>query len=612
MSSEKNQVRTFTRRTMILGGAQALLLAGLAGRMYQLQILESDKYTMLADENRINMQLLPPPRGRIFDRFGEALAINQSNYRLVIIPEQAGDLEYSLKKLSKLVSIDSDDITRILREAKRKRKFVPITIRENLTWREVSRVEVHAPELPGTMIDVGQTRNYVFGEEIAHIVGYVGAVSEQELQGDRVLSLPGFRIGKDGAEKEFELSLRGKAGTRQVEVNAFGRIIRELRRDEGQPGDDHILTIDMGLQEYVNARIKHQSASTTVVDIHSGEVLALVSSPSFNPNSFSTGISKNEWKQIMENPRFPLTNKAISGQYSPGSTFKMIVALAGLDGETIEQNYKVFCPGHLTLGNRDFHCWKKGGHGLMNLNSALTQSCDVYFYDLAKRIGIERISAMARRFGLGSALGIELPGERQGLVPDKEWKISAMGEAWQRGETLVIGIGQGFLLTTPLQLAIMTARIANGGIAVFPKLVREKQRAGERILMERKAYAAMKLSPAHLAIIRRSMSDVINDPTGTAYKARIQEQGMTMAGKTGSVQVKRITIAEREEGIKKNEDRPWKDRDHALFVGYAPIDNPRYAISVVVEHGGGGSKTAAPIARDILREVQRRDPSRRV
>lgn len=610
-SAEKNQVRTFTRRTMILGGAQAFLLAGLAGRMYQLQILESDRYAMLADENRINMQLLPPPRGRIFDRFGEALAINRSNYRLVVIPEQADDLEYSLKKLSKLVSIDSDDINRILKEAKRKRKFVPITIRENLSWREVSRVEVHAPELPGTMIDVGQTRNYVFGEEIAHIIGYVGAVSEEELQGDRVLALPGFRIGKDGAEKEFELALRGKAGRRQVEVNAFGRIIRELERDEGQPGDDHILTVDMGLQEYVNARIKHQSASTTVVDIHSGEVLALVSSPSFNPNSFSTGISKSEWKQIMENPRFPLTNKAISGQYSPGSTFKMIVALAGLEASTIQQTDRVFCSGHLTLGNRDFHCWKKGGHGLMNLNSALTQSCDVYFYEVAKRTGIERISAMARRFGLGSTLGIELPGERKGLVPDREWKTTVIGETWQKGETLVIGIGQGFLLTTPLQLAIMTARIANGGIAVLPKLVREKQRDGQRIFLERKPYATMKLSPAHLAIVRRGMSDVINHPTGTAYKARIQEPGRTMAGKTGSVQVKRITLAEREEGIKKNEDRPWKDRDHALFVGYAPMDNPRYAISVVVEHGGGGSKTAAPIARDILREVQRRDPSRR-
>lgn len=597
---------------MILGGGQAILLAGLAGRMYQLQILESDRYAMLADENRINMQLLPPPRGRIFDRFGEALAINQSNYRLVIVPEQAGDLEYLLKKLSKLVPIDADDIDRILREANRKRKFVPITIRENLSWREVSEVEVHAPELPGTMIDVGQTRNYVYGEEIAHIVGYVGAVTEEELKGDRVLSLPGFRIGKDGAEKEFELSLRGKAGARQVEVNAFGRIIRELERDEGQPGDDHILTIDMGLQEYVNARIKHQSASTTVVDIHSGDVLALASSPSFNPNSFSTGISKSEWNQIMENPRFPLTNKAISGQYSPGSTFKMIVALAGLDGKTIKQTDRVFCAGHLTLGNRDFHCWKKGGHGLMDLNSALTQSCDVYFYELAKRTGIKRISDMAKRFGLGSTLGIELPGERQGLVPDKEWKVSVLGETWQKGETLVVGIGQGFLLTTPLQLAIMTARIANGGIAVLPKLVREKQRDGQRIVMERKPYVAMKLSPTHLAIVRRGMSDVINDPTGTAYKARIQERGMTMAGKTGSVQVKRITLAEREEGITKNEDRPWKDRDHALFVGYAPIDNPRYAISVVVEHGGGGSKTAAPIARDILREVQRRDPSRRL
>ncbi|MDP7641228.1 MAG: penicillin-binding protein 2 [Alphaproteobacteria bacterium] len=611
MQGETGRAKLFTRRAVILGGAQTLLLAGLAGRMYQLQVLESDRYKTLADENRINMQLLPPPRGRIFDRFGQPLAVNQLNYRLVIVPEQAGDLERSLDGLGVLIPIETRERDRILRETQRKRKFVPITVRENLTWEEVSRIEVNAPDLPGTMIDVGQTRHYLAGEEAAHIIGYVGAVSEKELEGDPVLALPGFRIGKNGAEKIFETALRGKAGSRQVEVNAYGRIIRELRRNEGQPGDDHILTIDMGLQEYTNARINHESAAAVVVDVHSGEVLALVSSPSFNPNSFTTGISQTEWNALMANPRFPLTNKAISGHYSPGSTFKMMVALAAQSGGIMNPSQEVFCPGHMDLGNRRFHCWKRSGHGTMNMNSGITQSCDVYFYEVSKRVGVDAIAKMARRFGLGERLGIELPSERKGLVPTRDWKLAVHGVPWQKGETLIIGIGQGFLLTTPLQLAIMTARIANGGIAVRPKLVRETQRVGRRLPDNREPFPSMGLSAVHLAVVQRGMSGVTNSPRGTAYRARIEEPGMTMAGKTGSVQVKRITKAERERGVRKNEDLEWKDRDHALFVGYAPVDSPRYAVSVVVEHGGGGSKTAAPIARDILRVVQRRDPARR-
>ena len=461
------------------------------------------------------------------------------------------------------------------------------------------------------MIDVGQTRHYLSGKEAAHVIGYVGAVTEKELAGDPILALPGFRIGKNGAEKIFEGHLRGKAGSRQVEVNAYGRIIRELRRDEGQPGDDYVLSIDMGLQEYANARISHESASAVVIDVHSGELMALVSSPSFNPNSFTTGISQTEWNALMANPRFPLTNKAVSGQYSPGSTFKMMVALAALEGGHIDPAGEVFCTGHLDLGNRRFHCWKRGGHGRMNMYTGISRSCDFYFYELASRVGVDNIAAMARRFGLGEKLGIDLPSERKGLIPTRDWKLAVYGVPWQKGETLVIGIGQGFVLATPLQLAVMTARIANGGIAISPKLVRETQRVGKRLPDSREPFPSMGLSVANLAVVQKGMLDVTNDPRGTAYRARIEESGMAMAGKTGSVQVKRITKAERERGVVKNEDREWKDRDHALFVGYAPVDSPRYAVSVVVEHGGGGSKAAAPIARDLLREVQRRDPARR-
>jgi len=528
---------------------QTLLLASLAGRMYQLQVVESDRYKTLADENRINMQLLPPPRGRIFDRFGRPLAVNQLNYRLVIVPEQAGDLERSLAAIGLLVQIEQRERERVLREAQRKRNFVPITVRENLTWEEVSRIEVNAPDLPGTMIDVGQTRHYLSGKEAAHIIGYVGAVTEKELAGDPILALPGFRIGKSGAEKVFESRLRGKAGSRQVEVNAYGRIIRELRRDEGQPGDDYVLSIDIGLQEYANARIMHESASAVVIDVHSGELMALVSSPSFNPNSFTTGISQNEWNALMTNPRFPLTNKAVSGQYSPGSTFKMMVALAALEGDHINPNREIFCPGYLDLGNRRFHCWKRGGHGRVNMYTGISRSCDFYFYEVAKRVGVDDIAAMARRFGLGEKLGIELPSERNGLMPTRDWKLAVYGVPWQKGETLVIGIGQGFVLATPLQLAVMTARIANGGVAIAPKLVREAQRVGKRLPDLREPFPSMGLSAAHLAVVQKGMLDVTNDPRGTAYRARIEEPSMAMAGKTGSVQFKRITKAERERGL---------------------------------------------------------------
>ncbi len=609
--SDSGRTKLFTRRALIMGGAQALLLGGLAGRMYQLQVVDSDRYKMLAEENRINMQLLPPPRGRIYDRFGLPLAVNQLDYRLVIVPEQTHSLDETLESLQTLVSIDSHDRERIAREVKRKRSFVPITVRENLTWEEVSRVEVHAPDLPGVFIDVGQSRHYRYGGLAAHVIGYVGAVSESELKGDPVLALPGFQIGKNGVEKAFERALRGKAGSRQVEVNAYGRIIRELTRQDGQPGDDHILTIDMGLQEYASARLGGESAAAVVLDVHTGEVLAMVSVPSFDPNQFATGLSRAAWKKLIDNPRFPLTNKVIAGQYSPGSTFKIVVAMAALASGELGPGFEAFCPGYLTLGNRRFHCWRKNGHGRLAMIDGLARSCDVYFYEVARRVGVDRIAAMARRFGFGEPLGLELPGERAGLVPTRDWKLATHGESWQKGETLIIGIGQGFLLSTPLQLAVMAARVANGGVAVRPTLVREIQRGGDRARAPREAFPSMALSPAHLAVVQAGMKRVTNHPRGTAFRARIEEPELAMAGKTGSVQVRRISKRERETGVIKNEDKPWEERDHALFVGYAPVGAPRYAVAVVVEHGGGGSKAAAPVARDILREVQLRDPARR-
>ncbi len=611
MRGETGRANLFTRRAFIVGGAQALLTAGLAGRLYQLQVVESERYAVLADENRINMQLLPPARGRIFDRFGQVLAENRLNYRLVVVPEAALDLDAALDEIAALVPIEEHDRERVLREARRKQKFVPITVREHLTWEEVSQIEVNAPDLPGVMIDVGSRRLYAFGPDTVHIVGYVGAVNESELTDDPLLALPDFRIGKNGAEKVLESSLRGEAGARQVEVNAYGRVIRELGRRPGRPGDDHMLTIDLGLQQYVAARFGDESGSAVVIDVHSGEILALASMPSYDPNLFTAGISEKQWRELISHPRFPLSNKSVTGQYSPGSTFKMIVALAALESGEVSPNHSFHCPGFLELGNRRFRCWRPHGHGDVAMVKGLMQSCDVYFYELAKRVGIDRIAAMAQRFGFGERLDIELPGEKPGLVPTRDWKLANIGEPWQGGETLIVGIGQGYLLSTPLQLAVMVARIANGGIAVQPSLLAEVIREGQPLARDRASFPPMGLSPRHLDIVREGMLKVVNDPKGTAYRARIEDLPLAMAGKTGSVQVRRITEREHRIGVVKNEDRPWEERDHALFVAYAPLERPRYGVAVVVEHGGSGGGVAAPIARDILREVQRRDPSAR-
>ncbi len=603
---EIDRIRTFNRRAALLAGGKLVLFSALVGRLYYLQVAQSERYTMLADDNRINLRLLPPPRGRIFDRLGEPLATNRLNYRVVLISEQTPSVEATLGTLGGLIRITERERRRVLRESRRKRRFVPITVRENLTWDEVSRIEVNAPDLPGVMIDVGQSRHYPVGPVAAHVTGYVAAVAENELTGDPLLELPGFRIGKSGIEKTYDLVLRGSAGNSQVEVNAYGRVIRELARDNGQPGETLALTLDLGLQRYVSARIGGQSAAAVVLDVHTGDVLALASAPSYDPNAFNEGLSHAAWRELLRDARKPLIDKAIAGQYPPGSTFKMIVVLAALENGVVTPQHRVTCTGEIELGDRVFHCWKRGGHGERQMVDAIEQSCDVYFYDVARRVGVDRIAAMARRLGLGGPTGIDLPAERPGLVPDRDWKLANYGEPWQQGETLVIGIGQGYMLATPLQLAVMTARLANGGVAVTPRLVRRRAEGGA----EAPRFESLGVSPASLAVVTRGMRRVVNSPRGTAYRARIVDPGMEMAGKTGTSQVRRISKAERLAGIRKNEERPWIERDHALFVGFAPVGAPRYAAAVVIEHGGSGARYAAPIARDILRETQRRDPAR--
>jgi penicillin-binding protein 2 len=609
MTQPQQLQRTFSRRVAMLAGGQAVLLSALVGRMYYLQVMETERYRLMAEQNRVNLRLLPPLRGKIVDRFGRPIAINDPNYRVVVVPEQTADMRATLKALARILPIQPDEIEHILRDRYRYRSFVPIPVRENLTWDQVSRVEINAPDLPGASIEVEQSRSYPFGASAAHVLGYVGPPAENEVGSDPLLQLPGFRIGKSGLEKVYDSQLRGTAGTSEIEVNALGRVIRELDRREGNAGVELVTTLDIGLQQFTQQRLaEQQSASAAVLDCITGDVLALGSTPSFDPGAFNRGLSGAEWQTLSNDVAHPLTNKTIAGQYPPGSTFKMMTAMAGLQAG-IEPSHTVFCPGFVNLGSVSFHCWRHEGHGTLDMLGGIKNSCDVYFYDVARRIGIDAIADMARRFGLGQPTGLDLLGEKSGLIPDTVWKKAVMNDVWHPGETLIAGIGQGFIQTTPLQLAVMAARLANGGYALRPHLIRNARMSDATVLDTTPPFPRMEVNPVHLKLVCEGMRMVVNEPDGTAYGSHISQPGMEMAGKTGSAQVRHISMAERLTGVRKNENLPWPMRDHALFIAFAPTSAPRYAAAVVVEHGGGGAKVAGPIARDIMLECQQRDPA---
>ncbi|MEL6335480.1 MAG: penicillin-binding protein 2 [Pseudomonadota bacterium] len=588
-----------SRRALVLLGAQCLVAGTLAWRMRQLQIEEAEHYRLLAEENRINLRLIAPARAEIFDRLGRPLAVNRQNFRIVMVREQAGEAEAVLDELGQIVPLPEHIRERALRELNSKPSFVPVPVVDYLDWPAFAAVNANAPALPGVQPEVGLSRHYPHGFETAHVVGYVGRVTERDLENpdddDPILQVPEFQIGKDGLERSVEHDLRGTAGTRRIEVNAYGRVIREIDRQEGQAGQDLYLTIDLDLQRYVHERLGEESAAVVLMDCNSGDLLALASNPSFEPNKFVTGISHTDYGAYLADDHRPLHNKWASGMYPPGSTFKMIVALAALEAGVVGVGETVFCNGGMQLGRRRFHCWKRGGHGHMGLIDSLSQSCDVYYYEIAKRVGIEKIAAMARRLGLGVSHDVPNPALKTGLMPTKAWKEQNRDEGWQVGDTLNSGIGQGFVLATPLQLAVMTARLATGK-AIEPRLVRA--RAGVPLAVAEAP--DLGLNPYHLRLMREGMDEVVNGRRGTARRSRITAEDYLMAGKTGTSQVRNITAAERARGVFRNEDLPWNRRDHALFVGYAPAEAPRYAIAVVVEHGGGGSKAAAPVARDVL------------
>jgi penicillin-binding protein 2 len=602
---DKSRYASFTRRTLMLSGGMTGVFALLAGRLYQLQIVNGNQYMTQAEDNRVSQRLVPSSRGRIIDRFGVELATNRRNYRVVLVAEQASNgVEAALDAIGKVIELPPHQKERVLRDLAQNKKFIPVSVAENLSWEEFARLNLHLPYLPGVQPDVGETRSYPFGAELSHVLGYVAAASPEDKKedDDPLLDQPGFRVGKRGIEKEYDAQMRGSAGASRVEVNAYGRVIRELNSEAGEPGKDVYLTIDRELQRFVEQKLGDQSAACVVMDTVSGDVLALTSTPGYDPNLFNVGISNEQWHGLISDDHRPLLNKAISGTYPPGSTFKPAMALAAVDNGLAD--LQVNCTGTLTLGDHDFHCWswKTGGHGHVDLHRGIQVSCDIFFYEVARRLGIDRMETAARALGLGAPTGIEIPGELGGFIPSRAWKLAKFGVPWQQGETLVNGIGQGYVLMTPLQLCMLAARIASGK-ALNPRIAREVGLT----LPPRLVPAPLPFSEEAFAAVRSGMSAVTNDAGGTAYAHRITQAGFEMAGKTGTAQVRRITKEERVTGIRSEESLPWNLREHGLFIAYAPVDVPRYACSVIVEHGAIGHPQV-DMARDILLFAQQRDP----
>ncbi|NET71214.1 MAG: penicillin-binding protein 2 [Sphaerospermopsis sp. SIO1G2] len=578
------------RRAFLLGGVQLAVSSLLIGRLYQLQAVKSDTYRMMAEDNRINLQLIVPERGLILDRVGKPLASNHVNYRLMM-ERSAIKKKHDLFPL--LAPLLDDPDFPLEQELQRQLRRTPheqnIMLKEYLTWEEISAVEFNAPRLPGISVEAGTVRHYPLGHYASHLVGYVGTPSRDEAKGNRLLRMPGVKIGKNGLEKREEVALQGKPGLRHMEVNALGQYLKEIDRKDSVNGQDMHCTISGELQAYAAQRLGEESGAVVVLDIETGDILTLCSVPAFDPNRFSRGISHRYWNELMNNEKTPLLNKAITGQYPPGSTYKMIVGLQALEKGLITPETTFFCPGHFELGNHRFNCWKASGHGHMNLRRAITQSCDTYFYHLAVALGMSDIAEMSREFGLGITYDLGIMGEKRGLIPTADWKYASYNQLWQTGDTVNASIGQGYVLTTPLQLAVMTARLASGK-KVMPRL---------SVSPDTPIFEEVSVSKSSLGLMQMAMYDVMTDDYGTARASHIRQLGYEMAGKTGTSQVRRITIRGQDQSL-----LPWKQRHHGLFVAFAPYHKPRYACAVVVEHGGSGSSVAAPVAKDVMIKAQ--------
>ena len=590
--------RALLRRTLVLGGA-AVAGVGLLGlRMRHLQVVESDQFRFLADENRINIRPAPPPRGRVFDRNGATVADNVPNYRILIERERAEDFEEIVARLGRLFELDPRTVERARRDLARRSVGAPVAVAERASWRNISIVAVNAPALPGVITEAGLSRRYPQGGVHAHVVGYVGRVSESDIERssapEELLRVPRFQVGKSGLEAEREDTLRGQPGTVRVEVDAAGRVMRELGGTDSVPGSDIQITVDSELQRHALARLEGESASAVAIDCRSGNLLVCASSPVFDPNKFVHGISKADFDVLRLSDRRPLHDKAVQGIYPPGSTFKMVTAIAALEAGVIDYAERIRCTGHVDIGDRRFHCWKQGGHGDVDMHRSLRESCDVYYYSLAERLGVDAIGDVARRLGIGVRHELPMTSVAAGVMPTEEYKIVNRDEEWVVGDTVNTAIGQGFLLTSPLQLAVMTARLATGR-AVSPRLVE----VVDGVPVPVASADPLGFDETALKEVRRAMFATVNHKRGTAYGSRVLG-GMRMAGKTGTSQTRNISDEERAEGVLKNEELEWSERDHALFVCYAPADDPQIALAVVVEHGGSGSSAAAPVARDIM------------
>ena len=598
-ANEASQTFSFTRRAMMVSGLQIGVGVLLAARMTWLAIAENERYSLLAESNRVNLTLVPPRRGWIVDRRGAPIANNRTDFRIDIIPDRLESKDRVLAVLTNILGLTTDELGRIDAELKRSAGFQPVQVAENLDWDRFAAVSVRLPELAGVAPTRGFSRSYPAGAAVAHLTGYVGAATAEQYQEtkDPLFVTPGFKFGKDGLEKTLEKRLRGSPGAKRIEVTARGKLVRELATRPDTPGENLRLTIDAGLQEYAARRLGTNSGSAVVFDCLTGEMLAMVSMPAYDPNSFSDGISHNEWKMLSGDDHVPLMNKALQGLYPPGSTVKPMNGLALLTAG-VNPAERVNCSGALRVGSGVFHCHKRRGHGAVDLKTAIMQSCDIYFYEMIRRLGYDRVAPVARSVGLGEKFDLPFTTQRYGTVPDSAWKLRKYKDKWTVADSLNASIGQGYVLANPLQLAVMAARIASGR-ALEPHL-----------LMRRNTQVAAPLpySQENLAIIRDAMAGVVNGG-GTGGAARMQVPGVTLAAKTGTAQVRRITMAERRSGVLGNSALPFKLRDHALFVCFAPADNPRYAAGIVLEHNGHTVRNLDTplIGRDIMTYLFDRD-----
>ena len=620
--------KLINRRMFLLTAGKAIVLVGILGRLITLQINESKKYKTLSDKNRFREWKLAPERGVIKDYFDNEIASNRQVYQIHLIPENANSVEAVFVRLKTILNISDKKIFYLKKKIAKQKPWEPVIISDNLNWSEFSRVNLFLNELQGIEPIVSVARTYNDNSS-AHILGYVSQVSAKDLKEKKYLkdmAVPGIAVGKTGLEKRLDKEIIGEVGFQRYEVNAFGKRIKQIQVDQGQSGKNFKTTLDLEVQQYVSELLKNIAASVCVMDIYNGDIISMVSSPTYDPNAFVHGVDKAYWNTLIKDEKKPLINKAISGLYPPGSTIKTIVALSALENKIISPSNTFQCTGKIELFGEKFHCWKKKGHGIMNMKTAIKRSCDVYFYEVARKLGVDRLSETAKKFGLGRRVFNSFSEERSGVVPNTSWKKKYVGQNWYLGETLHSGIGQGYYQSTPIQLCLMTAQIANGGFEIKPRIIFDEKKNNlkeylkfkndnpnqplpEELLVSNFDLKPLFKNQENIKIVQEAMYSSSNEPGGTSYRSRLENKDYTFAGKTGSSQIKRFTEEQREAEVKQ-ESLDYKDRDHALFVAFAPYNDPKYSISVVVEHGGSGSKAAAPIAKKVIKKVIERNALR--